>query len=59
VAARYGQMRAQLEKKGLPIGAYDLLIAAHALSLGLTLVTNNAREFGRVADLEIENWAEA
>ncbi len=45
-------------RKGSPIGAYDLLIAAHALSLGLTLVTNNAREFRRVPQLTVENWAE-
>jgi tRNA(fMet)-specific endonuclease VapC len=54
----YGQVRAELERKGSPIGAYDLLIAAHALSLGLTLVTNNVREFRRIAQLRVENWAE-
>jgi tRNA(fMet)-specific endonuclease VapC len=54
----YGQVRAELEGKGSPIGAYDLLIAAHALSLGLTLVTNNVREFRRIAQLRVENWAE-
>jgi tRNA(fMet)-specific endonuclease VapC len=54
----YGQVRAELERKGSPIGAYDLLIAAHALALGLTLVTNNAREFCRVPQLIVENWAE-
>jgi tRNA(fMet)-specific endonuclease VapC len=54
----YGQVRAELERRGSPIGAYDLLIAAHALSLGLTLVTNNAREFRRVPQLIVENWAE-
>jgi tRNA(fMet)-specific endonuclease VapC len=54
----YGRMRAELERKGLPIGAYDLLIAAHALALGLTLVTNNAREFRRVPQLIVENWAQ-
>jgi len=57
-ARHYGQMRAELQRKGAPIGAYDLLIAAHALSLGLTLVTNNAREFRRVPQLIVENWAE-
>jgi tRNA(fMet)-specific endonuclease VapC len=51
----YGRMRAELERKGLPIGAYDLLIAAHALGLGSTLVTNNAREFRRVPQLIVEN----
>ena len=57
-AQHYGQVRAELERKGSPIGAYDLLIAAHALSLGLTLVTNNVREFRRIAQLRVENWAE-
>ncbi len=52
----YGPIRAGLEKKGRPIGAMDLLIAAHALSLGVRLVTNNAREFERVSGLEIDNW---
>jgi tRNA(fMet)-specific endonuclease VapC len=52
----YGQVRAELEGKGSPIGAYDLLIAAHALSLGLTLVTNNVREFRRIPKLRVENW---
>ena len=56
-ARHYGRLRAELEKKGSPIGAYDLLIAAHALSRGLTLVTNNVREFSRVAGLRVENWA--
>jgi tRNA(fMet)-specific endonuclease VapC len=56
--AHYGEVRAALERKGTPIGAYDLLIAAHALSLGLTLVTNNTREFRRVPHLIVENWAE-
>ena len=54
----YGQIRAELERKGSPIGAYDMLIAAHALTLGLTLVTNDAREFRRVPQLIVENWAE-
>jgi predicted nucleic acid-binding protein len=45
-----------LERAGTPIGANDMLIAAHALALGLTLVTNNTREFGRVAGLRVENW---
>ena len=44
--------------RGLPIGAYDLLIAVHALDLGLTLVTNNVREFSRVRGLRVENWAD-
>jgi tRNA(fMet)-specific endonuclease VapC len=52
----YAQIRAHLKKAGTMIGANDLFIAAHARSLGLTLVTNNAREFGRVSKLVIENW---
>ena len=55
-AQHYGVVRAYLEKKGKPIGAYDLMIAAHALSLGLVLVTNNEREFQRIPDLIVENW---
>jgi tRNA(fMet)-specific endonuclease VapC len=55
----YGQARAELEKKRSPMGAYDLLIAAHALSLGLTLVTNNVRGFQPIAQLRVENWGEA
>ena len=52
----YGRLRAELEAAGMPIGAYDLMIAAHALSLGLVLVTNNVREFSRVRGLRVENW---
>jgi len=55
-AQHYGAIRAYLEKMGIPIGAYDLMIAAHALSLGLILVTNNEREFQRIPDLIVENW---
>jgi tRNA(fMet)-specific endonuclease VapC len=55
-AQHYGVIRAYLEKMGTPIGAYDLMIAAHALSLGLILVTNNEREFQRIPDLIVENW---
>lgn len=51
-----GQIRVQLEKKGQGIGGMDLLIAAHARSLGVTLVTNNEREFKRVPGLRVENW---
>lgn len=58
MAERYGRLRATLEKKGRSIGAYDMLIAAHALSRRLTLVTNNVREFARVEGLRLENWAE-
>ncbi len=53
----YGRIRAMLEKAGRPIGARDLLIAAHALSLGVRLVTNNEKEFKRVPGLRVENWA--
>ena len=56
-AARYGQVRAALERRGEVIGNQDLWIAAHALAAGLTLVTNNEREFGRVPGLQVENWA--
>ena len=52
----YGQIRADLEKIGRPTGNNDLWIAAHALASGLTLVTNNAREFERIPHLKIENW---
>ena len=55
-AAELGQLRAHLERDGHMIGTYDSLIAAHALSLNLTLVTANVREFSRVAGLRIENW---
>ena len=57
-AGHYGPIRAELEKRGIPIGAYDLMIAAHALSLDLTLVTNNTAEFNRVEGLRLENWAD-
>ncbi len=55
-AVIYGQMRTYLEKIGTPIGRFDTLIAAHALSLGVVLVTNNEREFARVPGLQVENW---
>jgi tRNA(fMet)-specific endonuclease VapC len=55
-AKDYGQIRAELKTKGTPIGGNDLLIAAHARCLGLTLVTNNTREFSRASGLNIENW---
>ena len=54
----YGKIRAGLEKKGTPIGPLDMMIAGHAQSLGYTIVTNNVKEFSRVAALKIENWAE-
>jgi tRNA(fMet)-specific endonuclease VapC len=53
----YAKIRAELKARGTMIGANDLLIAAHARGLGLTLVTNNTREFKRVRGLSIENWA--
>jgi len=52
----YAKIRAELKARGMMIGANDLLIAAHARSLGLTLVTNNTREFGRIRSLRTENW---
>ena len=52
----YGQIRAQLQAEGQPIGSNDLWLAAHARSAGWILVTNNEREFERVAGLQIENW---
>ena len=52
----YGEIRAQLERAGTSIGPNDLLIAAHALALGHTLVTDNVREFSRVKGLAVENW---
>ena len=58
-AAAYGRIRTALEKAGTPIGPLDTLIAAHAVSMGVTLVTNNTREFQRVPDLEVEDWTGA
>lgn len=55
-AFQYGSIRADLEKKGTPIGLNDLHIAAHARSEALTLITNNLREFSRVNGLISENW---
>lgn len=52
----YGAIRQHLEQSGTPIGPNDLLIAAHALSLNLILVTANTREFERVPDLRLANW---
>ena len=57
-ASEYGTIRAFLQNKGTPIGPLDMLIAAHAKSEGLVMVTNNVREFERVPGLEIENWAD-
>jgi tRNA(fMet)-specific endonuclease VapC len=56
VVERYGKIRAFLESRGNLIGPLDTLIAAHALALGLTIVTNNTAEFSRVPDLKCQNW---
>jgi tRNA(fMet)-specific endonuclease VapC len=56
-AQEYGRVRAYLEEQGTPIGSMDMLIAAHALSLGCTLITNNEGEFQRVPRLRVRNWA--
>ena len=56
--AEYGDIRAKLEVAGQPIGMNDLLIAAHAQALGLTLVTDNTNEFSRIRGLKLENWLE-
>ncbi|MFC1582196.1 type II toxin-antitoxin system VapC family toxin [Planctomycetota bacterium] len=58
-SSEYGRIRTALEKKGKPIGAMDLLIAAHAKSKGLILVTNNEKEFKRVEGLQVENWVKS
>jgi tRNA(fMet)-specific endonuclease VapC len=52
----YGEIRSALRRRGTPIGPLDMLIAAHAMALGLPLVTNNLREFRRVPGLRVENW---
>lgn len=57
-ASEYGEIRAYLQSRGTPIGPLDMLIAAHAKAESLTLVTNNTREFERVPNIELENWAE-
>jgi len=56
-AETYGLIRSQLEKTGKPIGSLDTLIGAHALSLGVTLVTNNIREFKRIKSLKVVDWS--
>lgn len=55
-ADRFAAVAASLARRGTPIGTFDTLIAAHALSLGLTFVTNNSKHFERVAGLKTENW---
>ncbi len=57
-ASRYGEIRCALEAAGKTIGSLDMLIAAHALAAGATLVTNNTEEFNRVPRLKLENWAD-
>jgi tRNA(fMet)-specific endonuclease VapC len=55
-AAHYGKLRVFLERQGTPIGNMDLMIAAHALSQGRVVVTNNVRHFEKVPQLQVENW---
>jgi tRNA(fMet)-specific endonuclease VapC len=55
-AAHYGQIRAEFERLGRPAGGHDMLIGAHARSEGLTVVTNNSREFERMPGIRVENW---
>jgi len=55
-AFAYGQIRADLEAYGTPIGSLDTLIAGHAIGLGVTIITNSEREFSRVPGLKVENW---
>ena len=55
-AEHYGQIRKELESRGQIVGNMDLMIAAHARSQGMTIVTNNERHFGRITGLRIENW---
>lgn len=55
----YGRLRAELERRGTPMGPLDTMIAAHALSQQALLITNNTREFSRVSGLQLDNWADA
>lgn len=55
-AEYFGKIKANLEKKGTPVGGFDIMIAAHAISENLTLITNNEREFNRIEGLKVENW---
>lgn len=57
-AEEYGRIRARLEKAGTPIGPLDTQIGAHALSLGVVLITNNLREFRRIHGLKVEDWTD-
>lgn len=54
--AAYGSLRTRLEQAGTPIGANDLLIAAHALALGYTIITDNEKEFARFEEIQLQNW---
>jgi len=56
VSEEYGKLRASMEKRGMITGAYDLQIAAHALSLNVILVTNNTKEFSKIENLRVEDW---
>lgn len=58
-AEGYGEIRAELERKGTPIGPLDMMIAGHAKSLGYTVVTNNIKEFERIDGLRLENWVDS
>ncbi len=58
VARVYGRIRAMLEKKGTPMGSLDMMMGAHALSLGVTLATNDIREFSRIKGLTVVDWLE-
>lgn len=59
VVVHYGKIRAGLESKGMVIGPFDMLIAAYAVSLDMTIISNNIKEFSRVPDLKCENWVSA
>ncbi|MES0489412.1 MAG: type II toxin-antitoxin system VapC family toxin [Leptospirales bacterium] len=56
---KYGEIRADLERKGTTIGNMDMLIASHTLTSDRTLVTNNEKEFNRIPDLKVENWSKS
>jgi len=58
IAETFGDLKAGLEREGLPLDDFDLILAATALCYNLTLVTNNVRHFGRIEGLKLENWAE-
>lgn len=56
-ASLYGDIKVKLKKKGISIGQLDLIIGVHALYLGVTVITNNVKEFSRITNLKVENWA--